>query len=159
MAQHRYSLICQEVRTDANNNLVLSGVLDEIHLAGIRPEKVDGGQAGVLLDLNVVSVWHRDVWGEPEDLEMRLVYLDPSNQQFGATDPLPVNVREYPVVRVVAKLPGLPLRGYGVYRFRVERRRPAGEWAHAGGDITVGIWPAPANDSGQSVSSPRANIG
>jgi hypothetical protein len=78
---------------------------------------------------------------------MRLVFHGPrpNLDRLGETQPFGVNVWEYPVVRVSARLPPLPLRGFGVYRIRIEKRRDEGApWVHAGGDITLGIWEAPA---------------
>ena len=145
MARHRWSLLCHEAREGQGNNLDLTGVVDELHVGGVPGEAIEGGGIAISTNLTVVSVWHRDVWDVPEHLEMRLVFLDPSGDELGVTGPSQVNLPQYPVVRMMAKVELLPLHRYGVYTIRVERRSNGGApWVNAGGEITLGIWAAPA---------------
>jgi hypothetical protein len=149
MALHRYSLICRSARPNPDTqNLDLIDVIDEIHVDGVTQATGATSAVGLRLGLHMVSVWHRDDWDVAEELEMRLVYVGPDKRELGSTGRLPVNLREYRVVRITANLETLPFRGFGVYRIRIEKRSPPSTaWEDAGGAITVGIWAAPATPS------------
>ncbi|HEY5243010.1 MAG TPA: hypothetical protein VIJ22_16130 [Polyangiaceae bacterium] len=140
---------------EQTNRLNLAGIIDELHVGGVDRTTVE---AGVAFNANLlfVTLWWRSQREEPEDLQMRIVFVDPTGTAYGQTDGRDVDLRNYIVARTIWKLEQMVVKGYGEHTIRIESRaRDSDPWSLVPqGDVVFFIGEAPPGDA----PDPRANI-
>lgn len=124
MARHIWSVLCERVLHDADTQRVsLIDVAEEVGIGGPLPQEEN---AGVRVDLYLVSYWLREDEGVPELGKVRVDVCGPSGAPPLEGVELDVDLREQSRIQSVGRIDVIPLSGAGNYGFRVNHQPKAG---------------------------------
>jgi hypothetical protein len=129
MIHHVWSVLCERCIVDAqSNNMSLIQVTEQLNVSG---DRVRGGeQAVVPVSLELVGMWERGDYREPETGRAQLRLLDPSGTQLVGPVGISLDLTEHVRCRSRVGMSGIPITGEGRYWFVVEQQRdPSDEWA------------------------------
>jgi hypothetical protein len=119
--KHLWTIACSRAVTDMDtHNVSLQNIVEELTIRDSpRPD-------GVLpVEVQVVSLWMRDVLTAPEKGQIRISFRTPKGKSLKKSEGI-LDLRTKPRARVKAVFLGLPLAESGLYSFRVDARQDEG---------------------------------
>jgi len=117
MIEHAWTVLCKKAIVDPQTgNITLVETVEQINATGAAPDF----PALAPMEMELVSLWYRT------DIEVavrgqgRIALIGPDGHVVGDPQTLQLDLTTFVRARTIAKLPGLPVTGAGVYRFQVE---------------------------------------
>jgi hypothetical protein len=118
-----WAVACRQSIIDIQtNNISLINVLEQVNFATSN-EDVDN----VPIPLEVVSMWARSNFDEPEKANGRWLLFAPSGDELNNLD-FDIDLTQHTRARAITRFMGLPFSGNGIYRFVVQLEENDGLW-------------------------------
>lgn len=127
--RHVWSVLCSSSTIDRDsNNISLNEVTEQLNIPAEEMPDDLPEDAGIPVQLELVTLWSRSDLEEEDEGEARLVLDTPEGNQIEG-EPVAVDLREFRRFRTRQGFNGLPYDGPGLYEFRIQARRgPDQEW-------------------------------
>ena len=114
---HIWTVICEKSITDSrSNNISLINIMEQIRVAPKEDIR------GILLELEVVSLWCRSDADQPETGHTRTILCSPIGDELAQSELITIDLTKYQRIRASWKFIGLPYSDDGRYHFVVQRQ-------------------------------------
>ena len=119
MIRHIWTVYCQDVLIDRQNNVSMIRVIDQITLG---PE-ADGVELyEIPVSSKLITLWTREEWDTPVTSKMRMRFIGPDGSELPSSAPsMVVDLQEHLRSRVTGELDNLLIKGSGTHEWVVER--------------------------------------
>jgi hypothetical protein len=157
MIQHIWTVPCRVTITDQDtNNVSMIEVLEELVLAPLAARQ-DLGRPRFPAIFDVVTLWAREIPEQPETGLGRVLLLSPQGETL-IEQGVEVDLRQVRRLRSLGRIMGFPMRGAGVYHFRIDSRsNEAAAWQEVGRiPLEVSIEPGPESSGPNGDIPPPA---
>ncbi len=131
MAEHVWSVLCEKLAVDDENNTInLLTIIERITLVG-RVEDINAelGASGFLSPMRLITWCVRSDYRAAESFELRVGWSTPGGE-YVPLNKHRLEMAEEHSVRARLIVPGIPWRGVGLYWLVVDKN-DSGEWVNA----------------------------